>query len=500
MVSAAAGVLLVVASTVAPGRPSGPPVARPEWPVTATDLYDKPSNNSPVLAVDPTERRFVVVANRLDAPFSCALQASGDSGRSWVTALPVPKLPRGAMSCYAPEVGFDSKGRLYFLFVALAGGGNRPMGAFLTTSDTRARTWTAPRQVLPAERYMVRMAVDPGLGERGRIHVVWLEPGSSPPAGGFAPSPNPIMAAYSDDGGHTFSKARQVSDTERPRAVAPAVAVGRDHAVHILYYDLVGDTRDYQGLEGPVWEDTWSLVMTTSTDGGNTFRPGTVVEAGVVPPDRVMLIYTMPPPSLAADLLGRVYVAWHDARNGDWDVFVRRSADGGRTWAGPTRVNDDRKGDGRHQYLPRLAVAPGGRLDVVFYDRRRHPDNRGNDVAYTYSTDGGATFAPNLRLTDMFFDSLVGPRYTVASAQGLVEFGGRIALVSERGRALAAWTDTRYSRRANPSQDIFAAEVGFPRRGGMPGWARPAGYALLAASLAGVAATRRRRENAEAGR
>lgn len=82
------------------------------------------SSTSPLILADPDEPRFMVMANRVDAPdFGCALQVSGDAGRTWASSDPVPKLPEGAEKCYAPEVAFDAQGMLYYLFVGLQGGG-----------------------------------------------------------------------------------------------------------------------------------------------------------------------------------------------------------------------------------------------------------------------------------------------------------------------------------------------------------------------------------------
>lgn len=448
-------------------------------PATAMNLARRVASNSPQLAVDPTEARFVVMANRLDGPdFSCSLQISGDRGRHWLTDNPVPALPPGAEKCYAPEVAFDRDGILYYLFVGLAGKGNSPMGAFLTTSTDGGRVFSRPRQILGGDRYMVRMALDPELGPRGRLHLVWLQTGSSA-GGGLPPSANPIMASFSDDGGTTFSAPQQVSDGARARVVAPAVAIGPDHSLQVLYYDLGQDARDYEGLEGPRWEEDWALVLSASHDAGGHFDRSSVVDSQVTPPERVMLIYTMPPASMVMDQQGRIFVAWHDARNGDWDVFLRRSTDGGRSWAPALRLNDDPVHDGRHQYLPRLSVSPGGRIDAIFYDRRGNVENRGNDVYYTYSLDGGASFSRNLKLTSLDSDSLVGPRYGVVSARGLVELGSRMALVSGDSWVLGAWADTRNDARGITAQDIFATEVAFPDGPERFGWLVALGSALV---------------------
>lgn len=106
-------------------------------------------------------------------------------------------------------------------------------------------------------------------------------------------------------------------------------------------------------------------------------------------------------------------------------------------------------------------MAGDGRLDAVFYDRRRDPDNTLTDVFLASSTDAGRTFRANARVNSRAFSSQIGARYAVPSAQGLVEFGSGLALRSEPGRALAAWTDTRNADDPR-HQDIFATTVTYP--------------------------------------
>lgn len=453
------GIVLPVPTVAAADRPS----VIPEVPVTATDLRRAEANNSPALAADPTQPRFVALAHRSDAPeFSCGLQVSGDGGRGWQPADPVPVLPEGAEKCYAPEIAFDSKGRLYYLFLGLQGLGNSPMGAFLTSSTDRGRSWTPPQMVLGPENYMVRMAIDPTMGSEGRIHLVWLKTSDRPGLGGLPAGPNPIVTAHSDDGGRTFTDPIQISDPSRPRAVAPTVALGPDHAVHVAYFDLRDDAVDYQGLEGSVWQGEWSVVVTSSSNGGEQWGAGVVVDDRLVPPGRVMLIFTMPPPALAADRSGRLFAGWWDSRNGDPDVFLARSPDAGRTWEPPVRLNDDREGAGSDQYLLRVSVADNGRVDALFLDRRNDPRNLTNDTYLTYSTDNGRTFAPNVRITDKSSDSRIGQAYYVPSAKGLVEFGSRLAIISRPTAALASWPDTRNATLGSTAQDIFATEVLLP--------------------------------------
>jgi len=205
----------------------------------------------------------------------------------------------------------------------------------------------------------------------------------------------------------------------------------------------------------------------------------------------------MAPAALAADDERRLFVAWHDARNGDWDVFLARSLDGGRTWSRPRRLSDDRMRNGRHQYQPRLAVGGGGRLDAVFYDRRDDKDNVRNDVRFTFSTDGAASFAPTTKLTSASSNSRIGQEYTGPAATGLVEFGSRMGLLSGDGVAVAAWTDTRNSLSPR-QQDVFSAMLRLPDNKGADGTspllpATGVGVGLAVVALAFARRRRRRR-------
>ena len=479
------------AVVIAGGQPArdGPRVLA-ETPATPMDKVATKANNSPEILADPTDERFVAMAHRQDAPaFACALQVSGDGGRSWVGADFIHRLPAGADECYAPDIAFDGDGRLYFLFVGLAGAGHEPMGVFLVTSDDHAQTFTAPRKVLGPHNFSVRMAIDPDMGERGRLHLVWLHASSDPPLGGFGPPPNPVLAAHSDDGGRTFSKPVQASDRRRQRVVAPSLALGPDHAVHVAYYDLRDDVRDYQGLEGPTFEETWSLVVATSSDGGRRFSPGVVVDDDIAPAERLMVVFTAPPPAVVAGGT-HVCVAWTDARHGDADAFASCSPDRRRRFGQPVRLNDDRVGNGRSQYQPQLSMSPGGRIDAVFYDRRRSIQNLHNDVSFTYSEDSGKHFAPNMTLNGRQSSLVrIGPEYAIPSAKGQVEFGSRIGLWSTDDSAVAAWTDTRNHVELTIDQDIFATKVVDlqHRRIGVP-WSGTLGGGLVFAAAAGICA------------
>ena len=174
-------------------------------------------------------------------------------------------------------------------------------------------------------------------------------------------------------------------------------------------------------------------------------------------PTRRFIPFLPPFPSLAIDRsAGRLYVAFEDARRGAPDVYVWSLAPGSGRWSAPVRVNDTPRGDPTWQYLPALAVAPGGRVDVVYYDRRLGGRaNLRNEDSLQSSDDGGASFGPRLTLSSRSFDARIG----AGSEQGLPDLGSRLALTSDRDGATAVWTDTRAGTDASHKQDLRTARV-----------------------------------------
>jgi hypothetical protein len=148
-------------------------------------------------------------------------------------------------------------------------------------------------------------------------------------------------------------------------------------------------------------------------------------------------------------------VTWADGRSGDEDVLLRRSRDAGTTWSDPVKVNDNPAGDGTAQFLPKVDVAPGGRVDVVFLDGRNDRSKKLLDAYLATSADGGRHFR-NVRLSGQPFDSTVGP--TFGPDYG-TDFGTKLGLTSGGGKAYAVWTDTHLGSPATGRQDVDFASV-----------------------------------------
>lgn len=97
---------------------------------------------------------------------------------------------------------------------------------------------------------------------------------------------------------------------------------------------------------------------------------------------------------------GSVYVAWrHIYRPNLRDVAVARSTDGGRTFAAPVRVSEDKWAiDGCPDDGPSIGVDARGVVHVAW--PTLVSESAGKGVFYSFSSDGGRTFAPRVRVDD----------------------------------------------------------------------------------------------------
>jgi len=122
---------------------------------------------------------------------------------------------------------------------------------------------------------------------------------------------------------------------------------------------------------------------------------------------------TAPHPKIAMDnsngpYRGRLYLVYATndpvGSGNKPDVFLRYSTDQGATFSSAIRVNDNASPSASDQWFPEISCERStGKLYIHWYDDRNDPVNFGVDVYATYTTTGGATFAPNQRVTNKTF-------------------------------------------------------------------------------------------------
>lgn len=194
-----------------------------------------------------------------------------------------------------------------------------------------------------------------------------------------------------------------------------------------------------------------SIQLTRSTDGGRTFtKPRTVIRLGrrVLPTLLNGAFLTNNFASLAVDRSNRRIYLSFNARPSEVsidhaDIFLTYSTDGGESFAPPVRVNDD--STTTDQFHPAVAVTASGILVLQWYDRRNDPAHNSLTSVYAAaSTDGGITFGRNVLVSDHSWPFVPTPRS--------VRFGshGDFNQISTNGETVHFhWADDRNGRDSN---------------------------------------------------
>jgi hypothetical protein len=160
---------------------------------------------------------------------------------------------------------------------------------------------------------------------------------------------------------------------------------------------------------------------------------------------------------------GRLYLVYTDRptpSSADTDIYVRFSTDNGATWSSRVRVNDDTPGNGKSQFLPRIALdQTSGNIAVSFYDCRNSPGNNTVELWATISTDGGATFLPNVKVS-----AGVSSALAPAISSTMFDYGDYSGLCFHGGTFYPCWADNSNSTGDNPAGalnnfDIYTARV-----------------------------------------
>lgn len=441
---------------------------------------------APDVAIHPDDRQTIAVADGDAYSGDCSVHVSTNAGLSW-TAATQPDVPGDWPNCtfvpFGPvaDVEFSPEGTLYFAFNGY-NGSEQQGRVFLARSDDLGQSWQTT-MVPGTERNLEEgetgidqipsIAIDPN--DADSVYVGW---GSNWATYTFPEEAlngqlyywdviERVYVSASDDGGETFGQPVNVGEglrlTEDKQGVKPPpqVLVGNDGEVFAFFgeYSRAGTRDDREGEAPPA-----HVYLAISRDGGQSYTNKAIFEHEEPTESSA---WTWVPRADIDRNNGNLYVAWENMSHAGEPVqiSVMRSTDGGESWDAPTQVNDaepDRQWNYPEAY-PELRVAPNGRVDVAWYDWRNdptydpeaeEPSNTLQDVYYTYSTDGGGTWAPDVRITDRFIDRSIGPW-----PNGGVR--GTLGLASTDGGAYLAWSDTRNGDDFNHSQDIYFGRVRF---------------------------------------
>ena len=382
-------------------------------PALVEIVLEGDSGKEPDVAVNPTNRTNVLATTRNggenfgNGTVAYPLFYSRDNGTSWLQSNGTSGIGR-----FDPQVEFDANGTAYYLAL-VDRGGNYAGGVNIAKSTNGGQNFTlladpvdynttfvlengTPAKVVPswAAWDYGKLGVDKGTASPYKNSLYFVGSGFG---SGYTPvcpcSPTPAASwgsgfAYSRDGGATWSGQKVLSNM----TWANTIAIAPNGTLYI------------PGIVGGACGAYNALVVRRSTDGGGNFS-ATMCALAFTDSFNISWERTGSHPSVAVDptnssKLWMVFEATDVAGSNTTHVYVIRSTDSGATWSAPVRVDDVLSPDTAGVSTASVAMSSTGRLDVSWITARNSITwGSSQDAYYSYSTDGGLTWAKNLRLS-----------------------------------------------------------------------------------------------------
>jgi len=401
-----------------------------------TTVSISPANPN-IVAAGGNDYRMVTVTG--DVWYGLYVSANG--GTTWFNTM-IPGFPSDTSAAGLaspllnldgsgdPVVRFDAAGNLYAAGIAFNRNFDQPdrpvdtvvyVAKYDYTPGTSGGTSTPNSAANPpnftyagttiVDRGAVGFAVPGVIGFAGDFtDKEWLEvdlnsPAASPCSGSVyvawtsfhgAFGNSPIKFARSTDGGAGFSQPKTIStggSSGTPYNQGADIAVASDGTIYLAYAAFQRGGNAFNGI---------SVVK--STDCGKKWSQPVFVGT-VNDPQAPGVAFRTPTFAFVAvdDSNPNVVYVAYQSLDGDYDIYVQRSTDGGTTWEDPEQVNEDP--GARHQIFPTIEVSNGA-LHAAWYDFRNSvtPANEALDVYYACTNCAGftyPTFSDNERVTDV---------------------------------------------------------------------------------------------------
>ncbi len=381
--------------------------------------------NEPSIAVNPINPLQMAIGwrqfNRTRSDFRQAGAAySNDGGKTWHNAGPIePGVFRSD-----PVLSSDAEGRFFYqsLKVLNLNSNNPDFRVDQWQSNNGGRTWQNKVHAYGGDKswYAIDDTNGPG---RGNIYAAWNVAGNP-----YFPS----TFNYSVDNGQSYSTPEEISN----KPVFGTVAVGFDGEVYVAGAD--GDTDQLSDIY-LLRSNNITAQLFPEFEQVTAINLGGPIAIGDVNPLGLLGQIWVATDKSNRHTRGRVYVlASVDPAGPDrLDVNFARSTDGGNSFDPFQRINQDLEFVNR-QWFGTMAVAPNGRIDVIWLDTRGAPLSgalpASSTLYYSYSYDGGITFSTNQAISQPFFHFLGYPTQR--------KMGDYIDMVSDNKGAHIAYTAT----------------------------------------------------------
>jgi len=176
-----------------------------------------------------------------------------------------------------------------------------------------------------------------------------------------------IYYKRSTDGGSTWDATKRLTWNSGSSRY-PAIAIDPNNNLHVVWHDNIPGNYEIYYKKSTDGGSTWGATKRLTMNSGDSNYPG-----------------------IAIDSNNNIHVVWDDLTPGNYEIYYKRSTDGGSTWGGSQRITWNSGSSG----ITAIAIDSNNNLHMVWDDST--PSNW--EIYYKSSSDGGSTWSAAKRLT-----------------------------------------------------------------------------------------------------
>lgn len=278
---------------------------------------------------------------------------STNNGNSWLSSKRLTWTPESSAE---PRIALDSSNDPYIVWSEGIDVATDHYDIFFRKSTDGGSGWSARKRLTwnPDWSDYPRIILD----HNDNIHVIWIHY--------VTPTNAELYHKKSTDGGNAWTAAQRLT-LDPGTSDDPCMAVDSNDHIYIVWNDeKTGNYEIYLKIStdgGTSWKASKRLTWTT----GSSFYPWIAIDTG-----------------------DNLHVGWMDNTKGDYEIFYKKSTNGGTTWS--TKRLTYNVGN---SYYPKIAFGNSNNPQMVWADYSFGMCQ----VMYKESTNGGTSWTGAKRLT-----------------------------------------------------------------------------------------------------
>jgi hypothetical protein len=318
------------------------------WEKTIRLTWNSSTSSCPKIATDSNDDIHVVWQDN----YRIFYKRSTNGGAAWAGAK---RLAWNLTKSYPPSIASDSNNHVHVVWYDWNPGNgelyyNRSTNGGVSWIGTKRLTWS------DGDSYATGITTD----SSDNIHVVWEE--GIPLYSGFTE----IFYKRSTDGGATWLGSERLTWSSSHSGWA-AIAAGASGYIHVVWNSDVSGNYEIYYKRSTDGGGNWSWAKRLTWNAGDSRQPAIAVSGN------------------------DIYVVWYDISPGNTEIFYKKSANGGITWYGTKRLT----WNALETWRPEVVIDPSNHVHIVWQD-----ETSGNyEIYHRKSTNGGAAWTAAKRLT-----------------------------------------------------------------------------------------------------